>query len=151
CNWNNPDEVAACANLIWEKRDYKADVEAEAYRNLAYLANLQWHKWNPDRRRMERDESRDRSEIRLSLNQIGIALEHKLAKLIRGNSPWDPTPGSTDDMDRAVARVAKDVMGWYYTDGLKMPRVMREAIVLAMCTKTCFLEGYWDPHAGDDV
>lgn len=150
-DWTDPDSVSACARRLLERRDFKADVETEAFRNLAFLAGLQWHKWNGWRRKMERDEGRDPSEVRLIFNFIEPLLEHKLAKLIRSKSVWDPAPGSTDDADRAVARVSKDLLGWYYEQGLKMPRVIRQAALLAMTTKTAFIHAMWDPRAGDSI
>lgn len=150
-DWKDEDSVADCANALWNLRDWKMDVEKEAYRNIEFAANKQWIKYSKNLKKWTTPDDRDPYDVQLTFNLIAGQLRQKLAKLIRNNPVWDVTPATEDQEDREVARLGTQVLGSYYTTILKMPQVLRRVLMWAMTTKVCFLEVGWDKNLGDPV
>ncbi len=150
-DWNNPTSVASLCRYLWGQRRYKWPWEKKAYRNIYWLDNQQYHRWSREGERFESDPTLPKHQLHLVYNCISPLLEQRVSKLVRNNSVWDPPPATSADEDMAVARIAKDVLRWYWTDGLNMPAILRRALRLCMSTATCFLEVQWDPTGGDPI
>ncbi len=152
CDWSNKTSVAELARRLWRDQDsHRQQIKMKVLRNIEFVVGNQWHRWDKQSQAMEPNDLRAPWEANLVFNRILPTMEQKLSQLIRRDPAWQVAPATDDHQDRAVARLSNDVLGWYWTDGLRMPEKVREAATWAMTSGVAFFHGTWDAMKGEPI
>lgn len=143
--------AATVGRLLWQNRTVKQDAERRWLLNLEFASGNHWLQWKDEQAEWIRSEKLNNWDIRLTFNRILPAIEQRISRLMRRDPVWTVAPEGEDDGDRIVARTANQVMGWYWTDGIRMPPKLREALAWAMTTGSVCIRPYWNPFLGESV
>jgi hypothetical protein len=147
----DPASCAQAMNWLWTQRTFKEPLEARTARNCAFYDGKQFYEWNNKKRQMVLPERyRDRQDW-LIYNVIGPLLDQKLAKMSAKEPTWTVPAFTSDPHDQMVARFSNDLLGWYYTFGLGMERLLEKFLRWYFCSPVTFIEAAWDATKGDRV
>ncbi len=150
-DWDDALSVADCMRQLWRGRDYKRRIEQLAWRNEQFLFGNHWYAWDDNQKAMVPNPRHDGWQARIVYNKILDAVESRTAKLIRQKSVWSTLSGADNEGDRVVQRLTDKVMGWYWTEGVKMPRKVREALQWAMSSAVVFGHPFWNRNKGPRI
>lgn len=158
CDWTDPVDVALCAEAVWRGRltGQKERAEAQALRNIAFVAGDQWHLLDPQQRCMianDRDITgfiaKPGWEKQLVFNRCMPVAEARLAKFMRAEGTPDPIPITDDPNDIANAEASADVIRAYWDQILDMPSLMARLFLCGEMMKTAFIKLSWNKRGGD--
>lgn len=160
CAWDNPTDVARCAESVWAGRynSQKERAEAQAARNVSFLSGDHWWNYDFQKRMMVENEfdiagymAKPKWEKQLVFNRCMPVAEMRLAKFMRAEGTPDPIAITDDPDDQAKAESSRDVLRAEWEELLDMPTWMARLYLWGESTKTAFLELSWDRSLGDPV
>ena len=148
-NYNDPRDIAEAVHFLWGQRYLKSSLEQRAAKNAAFLDGEQYLEFDPELRRLRVGDQYADAENVLIYNIIRPLVQQKLARMAVEESVWSVPAFTSDEFDQMVSRFSNDLLAWYFTYGLEMPREIERLFNQVMCSDITFIEPSWNPTKGE--
>lgn len=152
-DWADPKTFGRCSRWLTAMEPLKKPLEDRTTRNIAFLEGRQ------DYSLLTADTSAllptvtvaRKPQLPIQYNVIRYLLLQRQAKMQRLDPAWSVPAYTADEFDQVVARFSNDVLAWYWTDGLRMPKRIAELLGWLDVSPVVFMHPHWNPCAGEPV
>lgn len=149
-DWSNKKDIARCVRWMRGQSHLKDALEKRTARNIAFYEGRQNYEWDIKTRQM-RMPDRDRRRMMLIYNVAKVLIDQRLARQARYDNAWKVPAATSDEYDQMIARFARQVMQWYWDEGLRMPeRLLLQNLWMAVAPLT-FVHVAWNPAKGRSI
>lgn len=151
-DWTDPATFGKCSRWLTSQEVLKKPLEDRTTRNIAFLEGRQDYTLvTGDLTQFPSQAVVRKPQLQVQYNVIRYLLLQRQAKMQRLEPAWSVPAYTADEFDQVVARFSNDLLAWYWTDGLRMPKRVAELLGWLDVSPVVFIHPHWNPCAGEAI